>query len=78
MPGLATPAQVDSLRAADGLEAEVIFLELMIAHHLGAIDMAEAVLTRTDVAHVRSFALAVIKAQEGEIAYMEELLAGRV
>jgi len=39
--------------------------------------MADAVLTRTDVSDVRTFATAVIAAQESEIRYMEELLAER-
>jgi len=77
MPGLATREQLDSLRAASGVEAEKIFLELMIAHHKGAVEMADAVLTRTDVSDVRTFATAVIAAQESEIRYMEELLAER-
>ena len=77
MPGLATPAQMDLLRAASGLDAERIFLELMIAHHRGAVDMGDAVLTRTEVSVVRTFATGMIAAQESEIAYMEELLAAR-
>ena len=77
MPGLATPEQLQSLRAADGVEAERIFLELMIAHHKGAVEMGDAVLTRTDVSVVRTFATGMITAQESEIAYMEDLLAAR-
>ena len=77
MPGLATPAQMQSLRDASGADAERIFLELMIAHHKGAVEMGDAVLTRTDVSVVRTFATGMITAQESEIAYMEELLAER-
>jgi len=77
MPGLATLEQVQSLQDATGVEAEVIFLELMIAHHQGAIDMSEAVLERTDSTLVKTFATGVIAAQEKEIVYMETLLAAR-
>jgi uncharacterized protein (DUF305 family) len=77
MPGLATPEQMQSLRDADGVAAEKIFLTLMIAHHQGAIEMGDAVLTRTDVSVVRSFATGMIVAQESEIGYMKELLAER-
>lgn len=77
MPGLATPEQMESLRQADGVEAERIFLTLMIAHHRGAIEMSEAVLERTDVSVVRAFAGSVVAAQSSEIAYMTELLAAR-
>ena len=77
MPGLATRAQVDELRAATGPAAEKLFLELMIAHHEGAIEMGDAVLTRTTVGVVTDFATGMILAQESEIGYMEELLAAR-
>jgi len=77
MPGLATSAQMNELRAATGPAAEKIFLELMIAHHQGAIEMGDAVLTRTTVGVVTDFATGMILAQESEIGYMEELLAAR-
>lgn len=77
MPGLATPAQLDELRAATGPAAEKLFLELMIAHHKGAIEMGDAVLTRTSDATVIDFATRMITAQESEIIYMQELLDAR-
>jgi len=77
MPGLATPAQVEELRAATGPAAEKLFLELMIAHHRGAIDMGDAVLTRTTVGVVTDFATGMILAQESEISYMQGLLDAR-
>lgn len=77
MPGLATPAQMDELRAATGPAAEKLFLELMIAHHQGAIEMGDAVLTRTTIGVVTDFATGMILAQESEIGYMEELLTAR-
>ncbi|WP_223360096.1 DUF305 domain-containing protein [Leifsonia sp. ZF2019] len=36
MPGLATPEQLAQLRAATGVDAERLFLTLMIAHHRGS------------------------------------------
>jgi uncharacterized protein (DUF305 family) len=75
MPGLATPAQVGSLRAASGVEAERIFLTLMIAHHRGALDMADAVLDRATNTTVLSFATGVVASQKSEIALMESMLA---
>lgn len=77
MPGLATPAQIDELSAATGVEAERIFLELMIAHHRGAIEMAEAALARSTNDVVVPFATSVAESQAAEIALMEELLAER-
>ncbi len=77
MPGLATPAQIDELSAATGIEAERIFLELMIAHHRGAVEMAEAALARSTNEVVVPFATSVAESQAAEIALMEELLAER-
>jgi uncharacterized protein (DUF305 family) len=39
MPGMATPAQMRELGAARGVQADLLFLSLMTAHHRGAISM---------------------------------------
>lgn len=77
MPGLATDAEIASLSAASGTEADRIFLTLMIAHHEGAIEMAEAVLDRTSNSMVRAFATAVVVSQTSEIELMTDMLAAR-
>lgn len=77
MPGLATSDQIASLTAASGAQAEREFLTLMIAHHQGAIAMAEAVLARSDNSTVRAFAAAVVASQESEIDLMTGMLAER-
>jgi uncharacterized protein (DUF305 family) len=77
MPGLATPEQIASLKAASGVEAERIFLTLMIAHHHGAIEMATAVQARATNTTVLSFAAGVIASQESEISLMQSMLAER-
>lgn len=75
MPGVATAAQMDELEAADGVDAERIFLTLMIAHHQGGIEMAEGVLARTDVPQVVALATGIARAQQAEIETMQEMLA---
>jgi uncharacterized protein (DUF305 family) len=75
MPGMATAAQLDALRAATGDDAVRLFLELMIPHHAGGLEMADAVLARTTVPQVVSLATGIRRAQEAEIAVLEELLA---
>ena len=77
MPGLATPEQIAELEAASGVDAERIFLELMIAHHRGAIEMAEAALARSTNDVVVPFATSVAESQAAESALMERLLAER-
>ena len=46
MPGLATDDQMNALALAEGLESDVIFLELMAAHHRGGADMGLAAADR--------------------------------
>lgn len=77
MPGLATPAQVEELRSLSGVEAERRFLELMIVHHQGAVDMADAVLDRSSNDVVVALARSIVDSQTSEIALMTELLAER-
>lgn len=77
MPGLATRAQIDELRSLRGVEAERRFLELMIAHHRGAVEMADAALERASNDIVVRFARGVSQSQAAEIALMERLLAER-
>jgi uncharacterized protein (DUF305 family) len=77
MPGMATYAQLDTLSNLSGVEAERYFLELMIAHHHGGVEMAEAILDRSDTRVVRDLATSIVKAQESEISLMEEMLAER-
>jgi uncharacterized protein (DUF305 family) len=77
MPGLATPAQVEELRALTGIEAERRFLELMIAHHQGAVEMADAVLARSTNPVVVALAQSIVDSQTSEIDLMTDMLAER-
>ncbi|GLK16789.1 DUF305 domain-containing protein [Herbiconiux flava] len=77
MPGMATSADLDRLSSLTGVEAETLFLQLMIAHHQGGVEMAEAALSRTTNPLVTALAKAIVFAQSGEIQYMQELLAAR-
>lgn len=75
MPGLATDAEVAELEAATGDAAVRLFLVLMTAHHEGGVEMADAVLARTDVPQVVSLAEGIRRAQQAEIDAMTQLLA---
>jgi uncharacterized protein (DUF305 family) len=77
MPGLATPAQIATLTSETGVEAERTFLTLMIAHHRGAIEMADAALQRAHNPAILTFARGVIASQRPEITAMTRMLADR-
>lgn len=77
MPGLATSEQITELRSLEGVAAERMFLALMIEHHRGAVEMAEAVLARSDYPVVVSLAESIVRSQESEIRLMQDMLAER-
>ncbi|MFL6101109.1 MAG: DUF305 domain-containing protein [Actinomycetales bacterium] len=77
MPGMATAAQVNELRTLPEDKAEVLFLQLMIAHHRAGIAMAQMAETLTREPVVDRLAAAMIAGQEAEIAQMTEMLSAR-
>jgi uncharacterized protein (DUF305 family) len=79
--GMATPAQMAALAAAKGPEFDRQFLERMITHHEGAVNMAEGLLKRGGSAAdpvLFEFVNGVINEQKAEIKRMTALLVGLV
>ncbi|WP_091380957.1 DUF305 domain-containing protein [Actinokineospora alba] len=74
MPGMATPEQMDQLKAAKGAEFDKLFLRLMIAHHQGALAMADTVRTKGTEVRVQEMADDVTATQSAEIRRMQEML----
>jgi len=70
MSGMATPEQIAELDALSGVAAEARFLELMIAHHRGALAMAEEAIADGRNSYIRSLAKHIAAEQEREIAAM--------
>jgi uncharacterized protein (DUF305 family) len=77
MPGYATQEQLTELAGLRGTEAEKYFLQLMIAHHRGGLEMAEAILSRTTVPQVIAIANGVITSQTSDIDVMQKMLDAR-
>lgn len=77
MPGMATDAELDALRAAKGRNAEVLFLRLMTAHHRAGADMAQAAASAAGTDEIRNLASGMVLGQRSEIALMADLLKER-
>ena len=61
---------------AGSIDVDAKFAEMMVAHHKGAIAMAEAAEGRAQHQEVRDLAEAIIEAQEREIEVMEKHASG--
>jgi uncharacterized protein (DUF305 family) len=77
MPGMATATEMEQLRAAHGEAAEVLFLQLMIRHHLGGIEMAQYAVDHADVDQVRQLAQTMVTSQQAEVDAMNDMLVAR-
>lgn len=74
MSGMLTLDELATVSQARGAEFDRAWLEAMIAHHEGAIEMAEDVLADGVNADVRALAEQIIAAQRAEIEEMRALL----
>jgi uncharacterized protein (DUF305 family) len=75
MPGMATEDQMVALGDADGGDADELFVELMVAHHQGGIEMMDAALASAENPSVLFYAQRWRDAQVEEVAEMETQLA---
>jgi len=73
MGGMLTEEEFSKLESASGAEFDKLFLEGMIAHHEGAIDMSRMI-KDTTTKEVNAFGLNVVEVQSAEIREMKEIL----
>ncbi|MBM7172279.1 DUF305 domain-containing protein [Streptomyces sp. G44] len=73
MPGMATDAQLERLRAAKGKAFDQLFLKLMITHHSGAVTMAADALAEGNNLQVEEMANDVVAQQTSEISRMRQM-----
>jgi uncharacterized protein (DUF305 family) len=73
--GLMSDDDMAALEAATGPEASRLFLEQMVQHHTGAIEMAQQELDNGENADALDLAQTIIDAQTAEIDEMQELLS---
>jgi uncharacterized protein (DUF305 family) len=77
MPGMATAEEMAALETLPVAEMEREFLQLMLAHHRGALEMASAGADHAESAEVAGLARNMYRGQKEEIALMERMLADR-
>lgn len=74
--GMMTDDDIQALEDAEGAEAGRLFLEQMIVHHKGAIEMAQTEVDAGDHEGAVEMAGNIVSSQTSEIQTMEGLLAG--
>jgi uncharacterized protein (DUF305 family) len=74
MPGMATDAEFDELGATTGAAADSLFVELMVRHHRGGIEMATFAAAEAKDDEVRSMARSIVSSQRDEITELERLV----
>mgnify|MGYP000052189153 CR=1 FL=1 len=77
MPGMAGEEELTRLREATGKEQEILFLQLMIRHHEGGVQMSRGLLGLSDRDEVATTARHIVNGQTGEIKLMTEMLRQR-
>jgi uncharacterized protein (DUF305 family) len=74
MAGMMTAEQMDELQQASGEQFDEMWLTMMIAHHEGAVAMAEQVRSSSDP-NVSALADNIISSQQAEIQQMKAMLS---
>jgi uncharacterized protein (DUF305 family) len=69
----ATMAKLDSLK---GPEFDTLWLQAMISHHQGAIEMANTEIANGQSADLAAMAKTMVSAQQAEINQMKQMLGG--
>lgn len=76
MNGMVDAATMTRLESLRGAEFDKLWLQSMIGHHQGAIEMAKAELANGANADAKGLAQKIITAQVAEITQMKQMLGG--
>jgi uncharacterized protein (DUF305 family) len=74
MPGMMSTEQMQQLSQANGASFDKMFMQMMIQHHQGAIEMAKTELAQGANPDAKTLAQNIIDAQQAEITEMKNLL----
>ncbi len=73
MSGMLTVKELSSLKSLSGTEFDRKFLQLMIKHHQGALEMIDLI-SDSKNAEAKALSKAIYSAQSKEITSMQQLL----
>ena len=76
MAGMVDGATMTKLESLNGQEFDKLWLESMISHHQGAIEMAKAEIANGDNVDAKALAKNIVTTQEAEIGQMKQMLGG--
>jgi uncharacterized protein (DUF305 family) len=76
MQGMVDAATVTKLESLTGTEFDKLWLESMIGHHQGAIEMAKAEIANGDNVDAKNLAKNIVTTQEAEIGQMKQMVGG--
>jgi uncharacterized protein (DUF305 family) len=77
MPGMASPTDLEHLRAASGTQFDVLFLQLMLRHHQGGVPMANYAAQHAETAQARNLAEKMAISQSAESTTMTQMITQR-
>jgi uncharacterized protein (DUF305 family) len=77
MPGMATTAELTRLKSLSGKPLDIYFLQLLIRHHKGGLEMAQYGAAHASEPYVRDLAGKIVTAQQNEVVTMEQMLRER-
>jgi uncharacterized protein (DUF305 family) len=76
MPGMVDDATMTKLKSLHGSEFDTLWLQSMISHHQGAVEMAKAEIANGANVDAISMAKTMLAAQQTEIGQMKQMLEG--
>ncbi|MDQ2636190.1 MAG: DUF305 domain-containing protein [Actinomycetota bacterium] len=76
MDGMVDEATMARLQSLRGEEFDTLWLESMISHHEGAVEMAEAEIANGENVDAKNMAQTMIDTQQAEITQMQQMLGG--
>ncbi|MFC0430887.1 DUF305 domain-containing protein [Kutzneria buriramensis] len=74
MPGMMSDADMAKLQTVKGGDFDTMWLQMMVQHHQGAIDMAKTELAQGSSTDAKTLAQKIIDGQQAEITEMKGLL----